>query len=162
DNFTAENTHMPGSIGLRLDPNAIGDPQPTGLNSINDILTVVLASPTLTGLIDSGLIAANPLSNGGCGILACSPRVRYNAGPISYDTPSSALVRVPGGREAQVTLPNMRLTVTACGTTCCMGGSTIPVRATSITATVAFSLQLSGGVLGAGLQAAPAVSVNGV
>jgi hypothetical protein len=161
-NFTAEDAQMPGSIGMRLDPGAIGDPQPTGLNSINDILYTILSSPQLRGLVDGGLVAANPVNGGGCGILACSPRVNYNAGTVRWDQPSSSLSLVPGGLQAQVTLPNVRLSVNACGTTCCIGGSTIAVTASAITATIGFSLQLQGGVLRAALQGSPSVAVGSI
>lgn len=162
ESFTAENTHMAGSLGMRLDPNAIGDPQPTGLNSINDILLAVLSSPPLRALVDGGLLGANPVSNGGCGVFACSPRVNYNGNSIHWDQPSSTVSLVPGGLQIQVTLPNVRLSVNACGTTCCIGGSTISVTASSISATVAFSLQLQGGVLRAAVQGTPTVTVGSV
>ena len=162
ENFTAEGTHMPGSIGMRLAPAAIGDSQPTGLDSINDILRTILASAQLRNLVDAGLLAANPVSNGGCGVFACSPRVNYNGGTVQWNTPTSTLVLVPGGLQAQVTLPNVRLSVAACGTTCCIGGSTISVTASSISATVGFSLQLQGGVLRAALQGTPTVTVGSI
>jgi hypothetical protein len=159
--FTAEDAQMPGAIGMRLDPGAIGDPQPTGLNSINDILHTILSSPQLRGLVDGGLVAANPVNGGGCGF-ACSPRVNYNAGTVRWDQPSSSLSLVPGGLQAHVTLPNVRLSVNACSTACCIGGSTIAVTASTITATIGFSLQLQGGVLRAALQGSPSVTVGSV
>ena len=162
ENFTAEDAQMPGAIGMRLAPAAIGDPQPTGLNSINDILHTILASPQLRSLVDGGLVAANPVSDGGCGVFACSPRVNYNTGTVHWDPPSSTLSLVPGGLQAQITLPNVRLSVNACGTTCCIGGSTIAVTASSITATVGFSLQLQGGVLRAALLGSPSVTVGSI
>lgn len=160
--FTAENTNLAGAIAMRLDPNAIGDPDPTGLNSINDILHTVLSSAQLRSLVDSGLRAANPISSGSCGIFACSPNVTYNANTVAWDQPSSTLALVSGGLQASVTLPNVRLSVNACGTTCCIGGSTISVRATSIAATVSFSLALQGGVLRAALVGSPSVTVGDV
>lgn len=162
ENFTAEDAHMPGSIGMRLDPGAIGDPQPTGLNSINDIFHTVLSSPQLRSLVNDGLVAANPINDGGCGIFACSPKVNYNSGSIQWGQPSSSLALVPGGLQAGVTLPNVKLSVNACGTTCCIGGSTITVTASSISATVAFSLKLQGGVLRAALQTTPSVTVGSI
>lgn len=160
--FTAEDVHMPGSIGMRLDPNAIGDPSPTGLDSINDILRVILSSAQLRSLVDGGLVGANPINNGSCGVFACSPDVNYNSGTVHWDQPSSTLTLVPGGLQAQVTLPNVRLSVRACGTTCCIGGSTIAVTASSISATVGFSLRLQGGVLRAAVQGSPTVTVGNV
>jgi hypothetical protein len=160
--FGAEDSHTAGSIGMRLDPTAIGDPQPTGLNSLNDILAVILSSAQLRGLVNGGLVAANPINDGSCGVFACSPRVNYNSGTIQWDQPSSTLALVTDGLQAQVTLPNVRLSVAACGTTCCIGGSTIAVRASSITATIRFGLQLQGGVLRASLQGSPTVAVGSV
>lgn len=162
ESFTAENATMPGAIGMRLDPNAIGDPQPTGLDSINDILHTILGSAQLRTLVDGGLGAKNPIGNGSCGIFACTPRLSYNAGTIHWDPPSSSLSLVPGGLQAQVRLPNVHLSVNACGTTCCIGGSTIGVTASSISATVSFSLQLQGGVLRAALQGTPGVTVDSI
>ncbi|HEX3764432.1 MAG TPA: hypothetical protein VHW23_37310 [Kofleriaceae bacterium] len=160
--FTPETANLAGAIGMRLDPNAIGDAQPTGLNSINDILHTVLSSTQLRGLVDGGLRAANPISSGDCGVFACSPNVNYNANTIAWDTPSNTLALVPGGLQAHVTLPNVRLSVNACGTTCCIGGSTVTVRATTISATIAFSLALQGGVLRAALASSPSVTVGSV
>src|SRR5262249_47326031 len=74
----------------------------------------------------------------------------------------SSLALIPGGLRASVTLPNVRLSVNACGTTCCIGGSTITVTATQISATVDFSLQLQGGVLRAAVSGSPNVSVGNV
>jgi hypothetical protein len=161
--FTAENTSLSGALGMRLDPNAIGDPQTTGLNSLNDILHTVLASAQLRNLVDSGLRAANPINQGDCGIFfTCTPTVNYNANTISWGQANSSLALVNGGLQASITLPNLRLKADACGTDCCPGGTTLTVTASSISATVAFSLQLQGGVLRAGLQGTPAVTVNGI
>ncbi|HEU4730920.1 MAG TPA: hypothetical protein VFT22_23655 [Kofleriaceae bacterium] len=162
DTFTAEGTHMPGAIGMRLDPSAIGDPIPSGLNSLNDILHTVLGSDQLRALVDGGLVAANPVNSGSCGLFSCSPTVNYNAGTIRWDQPSSSLALVPGGLRAQITLPSVRLAVRACGTFCCPGGSTITVRASSISATVTFSLALQGGVLRVALAGTPSVSVGSI
>src|SRR5262249_32700737 len=126
------------------------------------ILGAVLASPSLQGLIDSALISGNPLGGDGCGFFSCPPRVTYNAGTITYDTPSSSLLPVPGGLQAQVTLPNVRLSVSLCGTAGGPGGTTVSIHASSINATVNFSLRLSGGLLRAGLQGPPDVTVVGV
>jgi len=162
ENFTAEDAAMPGAIGMRLDPAAIGDAQPTGLDSINDILHTILSSAQLRGLVDGGLLAANPVSSGSCGVFACNPNVNYNGGSVQWDQPSSTLGLVPGGLLAQVTLPNVRLSVNACSTTCCIGGSTITVRANTITAAVSFSLTLTGGKLRAALQGTPSVTVGSI
>lgn len=160
--FTPETANLPGSIDMRLDPDAIDDHQPTGLNSINDILHTVLASDQLRSLVDGGLVAANPINGGDCGFFACSPRVTYNANSMRWDAPSSAMALVPGGLAATVTLPNVRLSVNACSTTCCIGGSTVSVSATSIGATISFSLALQGGVLRAALQGTPSITVGTV
>jgi hypothetical protein len=162
EHYSSEANHLGGTLGLRLDPAAIGDAQPTGLNSLNDILFTVLSSPQLRTLVDQGLVAANPISNGGCGVFACQPRVDYNAGSINWNQPSTTLALIPGGLRATVTLPNVRLTVRACGTTCCIGGSNIQVSASSITAVVNFSLQLQGGVMRAAVQGSPSVTVGTV
>jgi hypothetical protein len=161
-NFTAETASLAGGLGMRLDPGAIGDPEPTGLNSINDILHTVLSSAQLRTLVNDGLLAANPVNAGDCGFFACTPNVNYNANTISWGQPGSSMALVPGGLQASITLPGVRLTVNACGTFCCPGGTTVTVKATSITATVAFSLQLQAGVLRAALQGTPSVAVNGI
>jgi hypothetical protein len=58
-----------------------------------------------------------------------------------------------------VYLPNVRLGVRACGTTCCIGGSNITVTSSSIGATVTFALSLQGGRLRASVQGTPVVTV---
>jgi hypothetical protein len=108
------------------------------------------------------LVGSNPINDGSCGVFACNPDVNYNNGTVNWNTPSSTLSLVNGGLRAQVTLPNVRLSVRACGTTCCIGGSTIQVTASSITATVNFSLALQGGVMRAGLIGTPVVTVGTV
>jgi hypothetical protein len=52
--------------------------------------------------------------------------------------------------------------VNACGTTCCIGGSTIVVTADTITATADFNLTLQGGVIRTSLAAQPQVTVGTV
>lgn len=160
ESFTAESSIMPGSIGLRLDPAAIGDPQPGGLNSINDLLRTILSSTELRGLVDQGLRAANPVNDGSCGVFACEPDVNYNANSLQWGTPSTTTTLVSGGLQVAVSLPNVRLSVSACGTFCCIGGSTISVTASSISATVRFGLQLQGGVLHAFVVGSPTVAVG--
>src|SRR6185295_14524864 len=111
---------------------------------------------------DQGITAANPISNGSCGFFACNPRVNYNAGTIDWDAPQTSLSLIPGGLRVAVTLPNVRLTVNACGTTCCIGGSTITVTASYISATVDFNLTLQGGVMRAAVAGQPVVTVGSV
>ncbi len=160
--YTNEDAVMPGALALRLDPRAVGDPSPGGLNSLNDVLFTVLSSTQLRTLVNAGITSANPIHNGGCGVLACEPRVNYNTGSITWGTPSSSLNLVAGGLQATITLPNVRLNVNACGTTCCIGGSTIAVTASSITASVNFRLQLQGGVLRAAVNGNPNVTVGAI
>ncbi|MBX3158299.1 MAG: hypothetical protein KF773_20185 [Deltaproteobacteria bacterium] len=160
--YTPEANHVTGALGLRLDPASISDAVPGGLNSLNDILIQVLRSTQLRTLVDGGLLGSNPISNGSCGVFACQPRVNYNGGSVNWNTPSSTLSLIPGGLRAQVTLPNVRLQVNACGTTCCIGGSNITVTSNVISATVDFSLQLQGGVLRAAVQGSPNVVVGSV
>lgn len=160
--YTPETATMPGTLGLRLDPYAIGDPDPSGLDSLNDIFYTVLSSPALRTLVDQALTAANPINSGGCGFFACNPNVNYNSGSIAWDQPSTSLSLISGGLRATVYLPNVRLTVSACGTTCCIGGSTIKVTASYISATVDFSLSLQAGVLRAAVAGQPTVTVGSV
>ncbi len=160
--YNPETSLMAGAIGLHLAQDAIGDPSTSGLNSLNDIFHTVLGSNALRSLVDSALVGANPISSGSCGVFACDPTVTYNAGTITWDTPSTSLTLITGGFQAVVTLPNVKLNVSACGTTCCIGGSNITVTASSISATVNFSLQLQGGVLRAALQGSPVVTVGTV
>jgi hypothetical protein len=160
--FTPEVNHMPGSLGLRLDPNAIGDSSPTGLNSLNDIFFTVLSSPALRNMVDQALVNANPINDGGCGFFACEPDVTYNAGTLAWNQPTTTLSLIDNGLRATVTLPNVRLTVRACGTTCCPGGSNITVRTTQIAATVNFNLRLEAGLIRTSLAGDPTVTVGPV
>ncbi|HEY0987485.1 MAG TPA: hypothetical protein VGD80_10560 [Kofleriaceae bacterium] len=163
ESFTPENSTMPGSIGMRLDPDAIGDPSPGGLNSINDILTVVLSSAQLRQMVDDTLFDLNPINRGACSFFSTDlPNVNYNHGTIQWDQPSSSLVLVPGGLQAQITLPNLGLRARACSTLTCPGGSNLTIGASSIVATIRFNLSLQGGVLRASLGATPVVDVFGV
>ena len=160
--YSSESQPMPGAVALRLDPYAIGDPNPSGLNSLNDLFYTVLSSSALRTLVDQALVAANPINDGSCGIFACTPDVNYNSGSIAWDQPSTSLSLIPGGLRANVTLPNVRLNVSACGTTCCIGGSNIKVTADSITATVDFSLTLQGGRVRTAVTGTPTVTVGTV
>ncbi len=160
--YNPEPSYLAGAIGLRLDQAAIGDASPLGLNSLNDIFYTVLSSDALRLLVDAALSADNPISNGSCGFFACDPKVTYNGGTIAWDTPTTSLSLIAGGLQAQVTLPNVRLNVSACGTTCCIGGSNIEVTASSISATVNFSLQLQGGLLRSAIAGSPTVTVGNV
>lgn len=161
ERYTPENDHIAGAVGLRLNPRAIDGPNGQ-LDSLGAVLQTVLQSPELRTLVDQGLIAANPISDGSCGVFACNPDVNYNAGSVNWNTPDTSLTLINGGLRAVVTIPNFRLNVRACGTTCCIGGSTIGVTADSIQATVDFSLQLQGGVLRASVVGTPNVTVGNV
>lgn len=160
--FTPESTHMNGALGLRLDPNAIGDANPNGLDSLNDIFFTVIGSPALRTLIDQGIAGANPINDGSCGVFACNPDVNYNTGSLSWGQHVTSMTLIPGGIRASVTLPNVRLSVRACGTTCCIGGSTISVTSNSISATIDFALSLQGGVMRAQLAGQPNVTIGSV
>jgi len=160
--YSSESQPMPGAVALRLDPYAIGDPNPTGLNSLNDLFYTVLSSGALRTLVDQALVAANPISSGGCGIFSCQPNVNYNGGSIAWDQPTTTLSLISGGLRATVYLPNVRLNVSACGTTCCIGGSNIQVTATYISAQVDFSLSLQGGVVRTAVSGSPTVTVGNV
>jgi hypothetical protein len=122
----------------------------------------VLKSNALRQLVDQGLVNANPINDGSCGVFACEPDVTYNQGTLAWDTPTTTLSLIPGGLRATVYLPNVRLGVHACGTTCCIGGSNITVKATYISATVDFRLQLQGGIVRTSLATAPSVTVGSV
>lgn len=160
--FTAEDTSMDGSLGMRLDQRAIGGGPAGTLDNLNEILRVVLGSQQLKTLVDQGLRAANPINDGSCGFFACNPDVTYNSGTVNWNAPSSAMTLVSGGFRVNATLPNVRLSVDACGTTCCPGGSTIQVNASSIAATITFNLSLQAGKLHATLAGSPAVTVGTV
>lgn len=160
--YTGETSHMTGALALRLDQAAIGGGAPGVLDSLNDILHAILSSGELRSMVNAGILASNPIHNGSCGVFACEPRVTYNNNTITWGAPSSVLTLRPGGLNATVTLPNVRLTVNACGTTCCIGGSTIAVTASSVTASMSFNLQLQGGLLRAAVSGTPVVTVGNV
>jgi hypothetical protein len=161
--FTSENLHMNGSLGFRLDPNAVGDASTAGnINSLNDILFTILNSAELKTLVNNGLVSANPINNGDCGFFACVPDVNYVNNTINWNAAQTTLSLRTGGLRVAVTLPNVRLRASACGTTCCIGGTTLDVRADVITATVDFNLVLQGGVMRASVAGAPTVTVGNV
>lgn len=161
EHYTPEGNHVAGAVGLRLDPRAIDGPNGQ-LDSLGAILQEVLSGPELRALVNQGLVGANPINDGSCGIFACEPDVNYNAGSLSWNTPNSSVSLINGGLRVQVTIPNVHATVRACGTTCCIGGSTIGVSISSIQATVNFSLQLQGGVMRAAVAGTPTVTVGDV
>lgn len=160
--FSPESNPMAGSLALRLDQYAIGDPDPSGLDSLNDLFYTVLKSDALRQLVDQAVNNSNPIYNGSCGVFACKPTVTYNAGSIAWDTPATTLTLVNGGFQAYVHLPNVRLNVHACGTTCCIGGSNIQVTASYIDATVQFGLSLQGGLVRTAVIGTPNVTVGAV
>jgi hypothetical protein len=161
--WTAENAFMNGALGLRLDQHAVDDQAaPPPIRSLNDILRIVLGSPAIRTMVNEALVASNPINRGGCGFFACEPDVNYNAGSITWDPPENTLQLIPGGLRASVVLRNVRLTVRACGTFCCPGGTTITVRASTITASIDFGLELQGGVLRASVLGDPTVTVGSV
>ena len=147
---------------MPVDPYAIGDPDPNGLNSLNDLFYTVLKSDALRQLVDQALVAANPINDGSCGVFACEPDVTYNQGTLGWNTPTTTLSLIPGGLRATVYLPNVHLGVRACGTTCCIGGSNVSVSASYISATVDFRLTLQGGIVRTSLNGTPSVTVDAV
>ena len=162
EDYSSETAPIDGSLALRLDKYAIGDPDPSGLDSLNDLFYTVLGSNALRSLVDQALVGANPIHSGGCGFFACEPNITYNAGTVAWDRPTTTLELQAGGLQASITLPNVRLEVSACGTTCCIGGSNITVSASSISATVDFNLTLQGGYIRTSLAGMPQVTVGTV
>lgn len=161
--FTDEDAHLAGALGLRLDPRAVSGGQPDAIDSVNDVLHLVLTSDALVDMVDDGLSEANPVNDGGCGIFACEPEVTYQSGSIDWEPPSVSSELIDGGLRLHVELADVELSVSACSTTCCAGGSEVDVGADVIEATVDFGLGLdSGGVLRAGVEGEPSVSVGEV
>jgi hypothetical protein len=165
--YTPEANHMSGALGFRLDPNAIGDSSVAGaINSLNDILFTVLNSQQLKGLVNAGLVGANPINDGGsgCGLFnpTCEPDVNYANNTIDWNTPTTSLTLRPGGLTVRATLPNVRLTAIASRTCCCLDGSTVRVTASSVDATINFNLTLAGGVMRASLAGTPTVTVGSI
>jgi hypothetical protein len=163
DRWVAEDAFLNGALGLRLDQHAVDDGSASSpITSLNNILQAVLNSGALVEMVDEVLTASNPIHSGSCGVFACNPTVNYNAGTLSWGTVNSSLQLINGGLRLNVTIPNVRATVRACGTTCCIGGSTITVRASSLTASVDVGLRLQGGVMRASVEGDPTASINGV
>ncbi|MEJ7596296.1 MAG: hypothetical protein WKG01_00180 [Kofleriaceae bacterium] len=160
--YGGETEHMLGAVALRLDPRAISDSSTAVLDSLNDILQTVIRSDQLRSLVDGGLLGANPINDGGCGLFACNPDVNYNANTVGWNTPSSTIAMTDGGLQVAVTLPDVHATVRVCGTTCCPGGSTVTLSVDQIQATVGFGLFLQNGQLRAAVQGSPVVNVGNV
>lgn len=163
DFYTPENNSMNGSLALRLDPNAVGDGSTAGaINSLNDILFVILNSAEIKTLVNNGLISANPVNDGSCGVFACNPDVNYLNNTITWNTATTTVTLRPGGLTIGVTLPNVRLQARACGTACCIGGSTVTIVANPISASIDFNLTLVNGVMRASVNGNPNVTVGEV
>lgn len=159
--FTPEDDPIDDAVALRLSPRAIDGPDGQ-LDSLGDVLQTVLDGPNLRDLVDDELEAANPINDGSCGFFACNPDVNYIAGSLSWGTPDSSVQLIPGGLRVRITIPDVELTGTACGTTCCPGGTTVDVTAESIAVTVDFDLELEGGLLRASLRGPATVLVDEV
>jgi hypothetical protein len=163
NHWVDEDGHLNDAVNLRLDQHAVDDgSSPSELTSLNNIMELALNSPALLSMVDQALLDSNPINSGGCGVWACEPDVHYNGGSLSWGYVTSTAQLISGGLRVQITIPNVRADVRACGTTCCIGGSNITVTMSSIVATVDFGLQLQGGQLRAGVLGDPNVSVNGV
>ncbi len=157
--FTDEDAHMSGALGLRLDPRAVSGGEPDAIDSVNDVLHLVLSSDALIDMVDDGITAANPVNDGNW----CEPDVTYESGSISWDPPSVSSELIDDGLRVTVELSDVELTVDGSGTVCCWFGTTVDVTADVIEATVDFDLGLdSGGVLRAGVQGEPSISVGDV
>lgn len=161
--YTPENNSLGDSLDLRLDQEAVGDGGLTGpIDSLNDILFVILNSNEIKTLVNNGLVGANPVNDGSCGVFACNPDVNYINNTISWNTASTFVQLRPGGLTITVSLPNVRLRASACGTACCIGGSTVTIVANPITATIDFNLTLANGVMRASVAGNPVVTVGAV
>ncbi|MFW6051066.1 MAG: hypothetical protein ACODAU_07820 [Myxococcota bacterium] len=149
-------------VALRLDQEAVDDGgSPSALNSLDDVVYAAMNSQALKDLVDAGIREQNPINDGGCGLIACNPDVDYTGG-LDWGDVDSSLQLIPSGLRVDIVLPDVEANVEACGTTCCIGGSNITVTADSVEATVDLSLELQDGLLRAGVQGDPSVSVNGV
>jgi hypothetical protein len=160
DKWTGENAFMAGAVGFRMNQSAVGPGTSGQLTSLNEILRVILNSSALRTMVDQGL--PGTINSGGCGFFACNPTVTYERGSLSWGAVTSALTLINGGLRAQITIPNVRLKVYACGTSCCIGGSIITATASTVSATIDFGLALQNGVLRASVASTPTVTVGGV
>ena len=161
--YSSESQPMPGAVALRLDPYAIGDPDPSGSTASTTCSTPCSAAARCARSSTRALTSANPISSGGCGIFSCQPNVNYNAGSIAWDQPTTTLALIPGGLRATVKLPNVRL-----------NGQRVRHHVLhrrlehhrsprdSITAQVDFSLSLQGGLCAPRSRASPTVTVGNV
>jgi hypothetical protein len=84
--YTPEANPMAGSLGLRLDPNAIDDPTPGGLSSLDDIFFAILSSSQLRTLIDR----ASSRRTRSATAAAAFAVTHASTTTVSYDTPSTA------------------------------------------------------------------------
>jgi hypothetical protein len=111
DRFVNEGALLDNSVMLRLAQSAVDDNSRAGaINSLDDILSIVLNSPGLASTLDSALRNANPLKANSCdqqvcvfGACACvlSSEIDYNSSSLPGPNTSS-LTLVQGGLAASV------------------------------------------------------------
>lgn len=156
DRWTAEDAPMPGTLGLRLSPRAIMGGSPTALDSLNDILHVILNSQGLLDIVDQALQDANPLAEQWCFGTA---RINYTGG-LAVSAASTSTELINNGLRVVLSIGELRFNARLGGGCCTTTNGTIRIR--NIVATVNVGLRLENGVLRAAISGTPSVSVGSV
>lgn len=163
DEWVEPGAFLDNDIDLRLAAAAFDDGnRGDGLDSITDLLAVVLNSPGVGNQIDAALRAADPLYPETCVVdawLFCAVSFGVNYNSIRIDGPHDVSVSlVDGGLRTAVTLRNVELGLRIRGTF----GTSGTIRVGSLALALTFDLRLDAGRPRITLRALDAVNVGSI
>ncbi|MBX3250406.1 MAG: hypothetical protein KF901_24740 [Myxococcales bacterium] len=149
--YTSENNTFNDVVSLKLRQPAIDDTNRAGsINSLADLLHIVLNSAGLRQQLDATLTANNPLKPSSCdqrvlGVCVFRSEINYvSSGGTGIElngTRTTSLTLVDGGLRAAVTIPQLRVRLRISGTLSSTGWVTFE----NVNVNVIFNVALSGG-----------------
>ena len=169
DRWADPDALLDDAISLKLSAAAVDDGDRSGsLNSLADLLYLVLNSQGLVNTLDATLLGANPLYNA-CVQEACLPfvgcscifrlRLNYRGGSLTVGGPNTVTLQlVDGGLRAQVRVENIQMGASVGGTVSTNGTATLRSLAMDLT----FDIGLRNGVPRVTVRSINSVNVGGV
>lgn len=159
---------LAGALALRLNQAAIDDRTNDGnIESLNDLIQPMLAGPTLTGMMEGALVAANPLYDdcvqrilGRCVVRAV---ITYSSGNLNIQGPNKTeLTLVNGGLDMDIDVRNFNATFGVSGS--CGDGRSVTLSVDRLEAGVTFDLGVEGGALRASVRGGsqPSIATHGL
>ncbi|MEM1416508.1 MAG: hypothetical protein AAGH15_16475 [Myxococcota bacterium] len=165
DRWEPEDAILDDTLSLALRQDAIDDFDRSGpVDSLGDLLALLLNGSELAASLDGALTAANPLKPRSCdasvfGICVFRSRIDYRPGTARLAGPNTTELRlVPGGLQASVDLRNLSLGLATSGTISSNG----TIGFSRARASVTFDVSVEAGSPSVRVRSVDSVDVSGL